>query len=711
MSYELPAQATAVRRRPTLEAFITSIMLLLTVIACVLFLTDMVGIGTRYLEVGRLWNFARLFLFTSIVLVLIYGNLVYQVARLGHVLRQRSHLRRPFEELVSIHTKSAPPVVILVPSYKEDLRTIRQTLLSAALQHYPNRRIVLLLDDPPCPSDPEDAARLAAARRVPAEITTLLRGPARRVERAARQFVASTAHGHFEAREELSRLLDVYTDLVAWFEQRAAESSGTDHTDELFVTVTFRDHAKLLRESARRLVRCLPTGGLSAEELTAEYCRLSTLFGVEVTSFERKRYHNLNHEPNKAMNLNSYIGLLGRSVEEVWRGDHLHLEVREPNREAEGQNIIPDARYVLTLDADSLLMPEYAMRMVDVMERPGNERLAVVQTPYTAIPDQPGVLERIAGATTDMQYIVHQGFSWVGATFWVGANALLRKSALDDIRTETSGKTNAPKFIQDRTVIEDTESTVDLVARGWWLHNYSERLAYSATPPDFGALLVQRHRWANGGLLIVPKLLRYAVRGPFHARKPAEILMRFHYLVSIAVGSVGFLVLVLVPLDQDVHSVWLPVTAVPYFLLYWRDLLQAGYKKGDILRVYAFNVMLMPVNLAGAAKSIQQAVTGTKSPFGRTPKVEGRTLAPAWAVIAEWLLLSYSLFALVWDSLAGRWFHALFSLATVVTLGYVLVVFIGLRASRDDVLASLKRSMLRKPTDRWGSTNSTTAPG
>ncbi|CAA9552102.1 MAG: cellulose synthase catalytic subunit-like protein [uncultured Thermomicrobiales bacterium] len=441
-----------------------------------------------------------------------------------------------------------------------------------------------------------------------------------------------------------------------------------------------------------------------------EYRRLSTLFRVELTTFERKRYVNLSDEPNKAMNLNSYIGLLGKAVEEVRRGDQFHLEVREPGHR-DGEKVIPDATYVLTLDADSLLMPDYALRMVDVMERPGNERLAVVQTPYTAIPDQPGVLERIAGATTDMQYIVHQGFSWVGATFWVGANALLRKTALDDIRTESSDANNAARFIQDRTVIEDTESTVDLVARGWWLHNYSERLAYSATPPDFGALLVQRHRWANGGLLIVPKLLRYALAGPFHARKPVEILVRFHYLVSIAAGSIGFLVLVLVPLDQDVHSLWLPVTAVPYFLLFWRDLIQAGYRKGDILRVYAFNVMLMPINLAGAAKSIHQSITGRKTPFGRTPKVEGRTSAPAWAILAEWLLLSYTLFAFVWDAFAGRWLHALFSLATVVTLAYVLVVFIGLRAGFDDVLASLRRSPLRKPAGRIETTRSTSASG
>ena len=39
----------------------------------------------------------------------------------------------------------------------------------------------------------------------------------------------------------------------------------------------------------------------------------------------------------------------------------------------------------------------------------------------------------MAGATTDIQHIVHQGMSYHGATFWVGANAVIRKRALDDI--------------------------------------------------------------------------------------------------------------------------------------------------------------------------------------------------------------------------------------------------------------------------------------
>ena len=47
------------------------------------------------------------------------------------------------------------------------------------------------------------------------------------------------------------------------------------------------------------------------------YRRLVWTFRADLSSFERKRYVSLSHEPNKAMNLNSYIGLMGGSYREV----------------------------------------------------------------------------------------------------------------------------------------------------------------------------------------------------------------------------------------------------------------------------------------------------------------------------------------------------------------------------------------------------------
>ena len=67
-------------------------------------------------------------------------------------------------------------------------------------------------------------------------------------------------------------------------------------------------------------------------------------------------------------------------------------------------------------------------------------------------------LERIAGASTDLQHIVHQGLTYYDATFWVGANAVIRKKALEDIvETFYDGDWEIKQYIKDRTVIEDTE--------------------------------------------------------------------------------------------------------------------------------------------------------------------------------------------------------------------------------------------------------------
>ncbi|MGL1133860.1 glycosyltransferase family 2 protein, partial [Vibrio parahaemolyticus] len=81
-----------------------------------------------------------------------------------------------------------------------------------------------------------------------------------------------------------------------------------------------------------------------------------------------------------------------------------------------------------------------------------------------------------------------------------------------------------------------TESSIDLTQRGWTLVNYPERLSYSATPPDFGSLVVQRRRWANGGLLILPKFLAQ-VRARRRTDSPvrlAEWLLRVNYMASLA---------------------------------------------------------------------------------------------------------------------------------------------------------------------------------
>jgi hypothetical protein len=226
-------------------------------------------------------------------------------------------------------------------------------------------------------------------------------------------------------------------------------------------------------------------------------------------------------------------------------------------------------------------------------------------------------------------------------------------------------------------VIEDTESSVDLVRRGWQLFNYPARLSYSATPPDFGALVIQRRRWANGGLVILPKLLRALRRRTARPGGLAEGLMRCHYLTSLAVVNIGLLVVLALPLGEGLETLWLPLTAVPYYALYTRDLRQSGYRAHDVLRVYALNLLLIPVNLSGAVASLYQAWTGQKTAFGRTPKTAGRTRVPPGYVVAEYVLLGQWLLGAVVEALQGQPLHALFALANAGFLTYAIVRFIG----------------------------------
>ena len=452
-------------------------------------------------------------IFLAVVYYLIWGSLLYHACRLGFLKRLRSHSPATRAELEAVYERDHPrPLTILVPSYREEQRVVRQTLMAAALMEYPNRRVVLLIDDPPNPSDRAAAGALATMRQLPRRIQGLLRPQKLKYAFELAAFERRRANGLVERASEARRLSTLYHEAANWIERQARRFPVQDHTDALFVERILREPARAHRARAAEIAAHGEEDGSALCEagLLREYKRLASLFGAQLSSFERKRFVNLSHAPNKAMNLNSYIGLIGRNFREMARADGWNLVECEPEA---AQLRVPPADYVITVDADSLLLNDYALRMLHVMDQPENARLAVVQTPYTAVPGSPIMLERAAGAQTDLQWIMGQGATYYGATFWIGASATLRHQALEDI-CQIAYERGHPvkKYIRDRTLVEDTESTIDLVATGWKLYNYPDRLSYSATPPDFGALVIQRRRWSNGGLLLLPKLFRHLTR-------------------------------------------------------------------------------------------------------------------------------------------------------------------------------------------------------
>ena len=106
------------------------------------------------------------------------------------------------------------------------------------------------------------------------------------------------------------------------------------------------------------------------------------------------------------------------------------------------------------------------------------------------------------------------------------------------------------------------------------------------------------------------------------------MLLRVNYMASIAWASFGLLFLLAYPYDSRLLSPLVLLAALPYFLAMGSDLRDCGHRFSDIFRIYGFNLILLPVNLAGVLKSHAAGAHRREDPFARTPKVKDRTAAP-----------------------------------------------------------------------------------
>lgn len=634
------------------------------------------------------WQVLMTLSYVVVISALTFSSAMYLLARSGAIARFNAHVRTPRRRLDEFFSREHPALTVLIPSFAEDPELVRKALLSAALQEYPELRVAVLIDDDPETEDTEARARLEHTRALPDEIERLLSGPAEHAHRAWRAHLRAIESGEATTSAEWTRVADAYESAATWVRLTAAEEPRENNIDVFLSDTVLGTLAADLQATADAAAQAaVSESAPDLERATQLLRRLVWIFSVRVSLFERKRYASLSHEPNKAMNLNAYLALMGGRYDEVATAHGTVLVPASPDEKASVE--IPAADYVLTLDADSILLPEYAVRLVYHLEQPENARAAVAQTPYSSFRGAPTRLARLASATTDVQHVIHQGLSAYDAAFWVGANAVIRRAALDDVRVvEQRDGLEVEVFVRDSTVIEDTASSIGLLAHGWSLYNYPERLSYSATPEDYGALVVQRRRWANGGLLVVPWFFSI-VRARRHSDAPmrlSSVLLRLNYLASIAWASAGLVFLMLAFFLEDrVVTPWMFLIAIPYFASMAADLRSAGYHRRDIVGVYGLNLLLLAANLSGMIASIRQALTGIKSPFVRTPKSARRTVATIPSIIVPVAIVAVST-ATVWRAVTVEaWSTVLFAGINAVTAAAALILLVGLGNAVVDV--------------------------
>jgi len=200
-------------------------------------------------------------------------------------------------------------------------------------------------------------------------------------------------------------------------------------------------------------------------------------------------------------------------------------------------------------------------------------------------------------------------------------------------------------------------------------------------------------------MLIVPKLWARAkaCRRRGERMRFAEKFLRWNYMASITWSSISLLILLAFPFNATLITPLLGLVALPYFWAMASDLRYCGYKILDIARVYGFNLVLVPINLAGATATLVQAITASKPVFARTPKVRNRTVTPLIFVVAPYLLVGLAAFTAVVSYQHHAWENMAFAALNLLLVSYAIVAFIGLGHSVVDAFTHLKSFLYRRP--------------
>jgi hypothetical protein len=86
---------------------------------------------------------------------------------------------------------------------------------------------------------------------------------------------------------------------------------------------------------------------------------------------------------------------------------------------------------------------------------------------------------------------------------------------------------------------------------------------------------------------------------------------------------------------------------------------------------------------------MQQALTGKKIPFARTPKVKNRTVSPMTYVITPLLIVGFSVFTLWRDEIAHNWGNAAFAGFNALVATWAILAYIGIGGTLRDIWVGL----------------------
>jgi cellulose synthase (UDP-forming) len=321
--------------------------------------------------------------------------------------------------------------------------------------------------------------------------------------------------------------------------------------------------------------------------------------------------------------------------------------------------------FILTLDADHILNPQFLLRVLPYFydynpwrQSYESNKIAFVQTPqdfYNLPPGDP------FGQSAHLFYgPIQQGKDGLNSAFYTGTDALLRREALISVGLAHFSEAYAQDAarldefeliggISSTSITEDMNTAMRMHAAGWQSVYHHELLALGLAPNDLNSMLGQRLRWAQGTLQVMLK------ENPIY-KKGLTFWQKLQYFQTMYSYFSGFATVVfiacpiiyfftgLVPMTADGYEFMLHF--MPVFLLNRLTFIVAtwGIPAREIWRSEQFAIALFPVFI----QAVWSVFSRRSLNFRVTPKLR-QTGTYLHLVLPQLAVFALTIAGLVWS--------------------------------------------------------------
>jgi cellulose synthase (UDP-forming) len=353
--------------------------------------------------------------------------------------------------------------------------------------------------------------------------------------------------------------------------------------------------------------------------------------------------------------------------------------------------------FIVTLDADHLLKPQFLMRVLpyfyDYNPWTGNydtNRVAFVQTPqdfYNLPPGDP------FGQSAHLFYgPIQQGKDGLNSAFYTGTDALIRREALVSVglshfsEAYRKDENRLDEFeliggVSSTSITEDMNTAMRMHAAGWKSVYHDELLALGLAPNDLNSMLGQRLRWAQGTLQVMLGENPIQKKGLTFWQKLQYFQTMYSYfsgfstVIFIACPIIYFFS-GLVPMNADAYEFALHF--VPVFILNRLTLIVAtwGIPAREIWRSEQYAIALFPVFIQAVWSVFSKGSLNFKvTPKRRQAGIYLHLVIPQLIVFGLTIAgMMWSIYQFVTGQLTNPWVHIINAFWAIYNLSLLFAI-------------------------------------